>query len=48
MEMHHEINDLINELAKKNGEIEHLIADRAILSQLFDKGMIDEHGNARE
>ena len=48
IELHHEIDDQVNELANKDGEMEHLIADHAILSELFDKGMIDEHGNVRE
>ena len=48
MELHHEIDDKVNELANKDEDIEHLRADGAILSELFDKEGIEEHRNVRE
>ena len=40
-----EIDELKEELMEKEMEIKRLEADRHILSDLFDKGIIDSEGN---
>ena len=44
-ELRYEIDRLNEELALKDAEIEHGMADRWILKELFNKGIIDEEGN---
>ena len=42
--LHKEIDELRDEFVVKEREIEHLQADRAILVELYDLGLIDEQG----
>ena len=44
-DLHNEIDRLKEELAYQNSEVERLEADRAILGDLFDRGIIDDKGN---
>ena len=41
----HEIENLREELTEKEVQLKKNEADRAILGELYDKGVIDEHGN---
>ena len=40
-----EIEDLKQEIMEREAELKRSEADRIILSDLFSKGIIDEHGN---
>ena len=44
-DLHNEIDRLKEELAYQNSEVERLEADRVILGDLFDRGIINDKGN---